>query len=247
VGGSSSTNQSQTTSTKKWTGANEQIANQMIGNIGKWFNTSNPAKGGADAWNNNTFSVAMNDLQKADYGRNANLMNNSQLNMIAGGGNLDPNTNPYFQKNLDAKVKTFQDAFGTALDSTRGGFQKAGIGDSSMRANKETKMLKAQSTGLDEFVNNAYQSEYDKRVQEMLQANGLLSQAGLAGYRYNQAEQTGKDSSLANFAKLYGLDANQQSMMMQYLNTIAEPTQTTNGSSTTQKNPGIMDWAQLLF
>lgn len=231
----------------KWTGANKAYADKTIAGLTSWADNVNPAAGAADAWNNNTFSVGLNDLQVADYNRNKGLMDNAELNNIASGGNLDVNSNPYFQKRLDSKIKTMQEAFGSSLDSVRGGFQRGGMADSSMRQNKENQMLAQQGRTMDEFVNNAYDSEYEKRVQEMLRANSLLGQAGQAGYNFNNAAQASKDASLANYAKMYGLDASKQQMLMQLLNTISEPEQTTNGTSTTQRNMGFTDFASILF
>jgi hypothetical protein len=247
MGGGSTQNTSQTTKLSKWTGANKTIADSAISGLTDWFKNTNAAAGGADAWNNNTFSVGLNKLQDADYNRNKSLMDNAQLASIAGGGNLDVNSNPYFQKRLDAKIQTMQEAFGSSLDSVRGGFQRGGMADSSMRQNKEKQLVAQQGRTLDEFVNNAYDSEYDKRVQEMLQANSLLNQAGQAGYRYQAAEQASKDSSLFNYAKMYGLDASQKQLLMQYLQTISEPEQTTNSATTTQRNPGLTDYFSMLF
>lgn len=247
MGGSSTQSSSQTTKTSKWTGANKAYADQTIKGLTSWANNTNPAAGAADAWNNNTFSVGLNDLQTADYNRNSALMNNTELNNIASGGNLDVNSNPYFQKRLDAKIKTMQEAFGSSLDSVRGGFQRGGMADSSMRQNKENQMLAQQGRTMDEFVNDAYDSEYEKRVQEMLQANSLLNQAGQAGYNYNNALQSSKDSSLTNYAKMYGLDASKQQMLMQLLNTISEPEQTTNSTTTKTESPGFLSIAGALF
>ena len=246
-GGGQTTNSSQTTTTKKWTGENAQKAKDAISSLTGYFAKTNAGAGAADAWNNNTYSVGLNKLQDADYKRNQALMENGQLASIAAGGNLDVNSNPYFQKRLDAKTRTMQEAFGSSLDSVRGGFQRGGTADSSMRINKENRMLEQQGRTMGEFVNDAYDSEYDKRVQEMLQANSLMNQAGQAGYRYQAAEQASKDSSLGNFAKMYGLDASQQQLLMQYLQTISEPEQTTTGSSTTQRQMGIQDWAGIFF
>lgn len=247
MGGSSTQNSTQTTRTKKWTGPREAIANNMITGLTSWANNTNPAAGAADAWNNNTFSVGLNDLQIADYNRNKGLMDNAELNNIASGGNLDVNSNPYFQKRLDSKIKTMQEAFGSSLDSVRGGFQRSGMADSSMRQNKENQMLAQQGRTMDEFVNNAYDSEYEKRVQEMLRANYLLGQAGQAGYNFNNAMQSSKDASLTNYAKMYGMDASKQQMLMQLLNTISEPEQTTSGTTTTQRNPGLTDIVGMFF
>ena len=226
---------------QKWTGANKAYADKTIKGLTDWASNINPAAGAADAWNNNTFSVGLNDLQIADYNRNKELMNNAELNNIASGGNLDVNSNPYFQKRLDSKIKTMQEAFGSSLDSVRGGFQRGGMADSSMRQNKENQMLAQQGRTMDEFVNNAYDSEYEKRVQDMLRANSLLGQAGQAGYNFNNALQSSKDASLSNYAKMHALDANKQQMLMQLLNTISEPEQTTNSTTTTQRQLGFTD------
>lgn len=232
---------------QKWTGANKAYAYKTIKGLTDWASNINPAAGAADAWNNNTFSVGLNDLQLADYHRNKGLMENAELNKIASGGNLDVNSNPYFKKRLDSKIKTMQEAFGSSLDSVRGGFQRGGMADSSMRQNKENQMLAQQGRTMDELVNNAYDSEYEKRVQDMLRANSLLGQAGQAGYNFNNAAQASKDSSLANYAKMHVLDASKQQILMQLLNTISEPEQTTNSTTTTQRQMGFTDFASMLF
>lgn len=247
MGGGSTTKTNQTTKVSKWAGPYKDVAAKGIASLSDYFSGQNTSAKALDAYNNGTFSTPMNDLQTADYQRNASLMNNEQLNAIAGGANLDPNSDPYFQKNLDAKIEASGRSFAQSLDSANGSFQRGGIGDSSMAYRKRENMLKDQSNSINDLVNDAYDTQHDKAVSEMVTANGLLTQAGNAGYKYQAAIQAIKDGSLANAMKIYGLDASDKQQQMQFLQLISEPEQTMKGTSTTTNQLGFGSIVGALF
>jgi hypothetical protein len=244
--GSKQTTESNSTSTvKKWTGENATMANGLISNLKQNITSKNPYQDALSAYNNGTFSTGVNPLQTADYNRNMALMGSSAINDYASGNNLDLSKNKTFQKTLASGVDTLTDAFGVSLDSVNGAYQRGGIGDSSMKYRKNQRMLENQGKAVGDYITTATSNEEDKQIQKMLQANSLLNQAGQAGYNYQTATENSKNNSLSNFAKLYSLDASNNSQLMQLLQLIAEPTTTTTGNSTTSKNGGLADIASL--
>ena len=246
-GGGSTTNSNQTTTQKKWTGDYAATAKDGIASLSGYFANSTPKADAISAYNNGTFSTPLNPLQTASYDRNAALMGNSEINNIASGSGLDLENNATFQKGLQSKIDRSTKAFGTSLDSVNGSFQRGGTADSSMRYRKGQNMLEDQSENVNDMVTSAYASEEDRQINKMMQANSLLNQAGDQGYKYQAAMQAIKDGSLANAMKIYGLDAADKQQQMQFLQLISEPSQTTNGTSTTQRQLGIADLAGMFF
>lgn len=222
----------QVSSIKKWTGNNAATADKLLAGISDFFAGSNPSADAASAYNNGIYATPINALTQSNYDRNLALSNNAEINSVASGDHLDPNSDPYFQKNLAEQVDKSKRAFATSLDSVNGSFQNGGTADSSMRYRKTNNMLDDQSTNVNDMVNTAYSTQRDKAISEMTQANSLLNTAGAVGNQYQTIMQQMKDGSLATYMKLYGLDASKQTDIMQYLNLISEPTQTTQGTGT---------------
>lgn len=229
----------QTSSTEPFTGTTKAWAESAYPYVTSKLNSGSSTI--ADAFNNNTYGVKTNALQDANYNRAMKLLGNSTLTDIAGGSNLDPSTNPYFQKSLDAQLTTAQKAFGSALDSVNSGSQRNGIAQSSMAQKKQANLMDTYNTNVGNMVNTAYENEYNKRLNEMTAANSILASAGTVGDTYQQSQQASKDASVNNALKAESLDSNTISQLLAYLQMMKNGTVTgtTSGSSSTVQNNGI--------
>lgn len=229
-----STEQSQTQSTTPFQGQQAQWAESLYPKLNAGTNKGTATI--ADAFSNNTYGVGMNGLQKATYDRSMGLMKNKTLTDIAGGANFGATD---VNKQIAPQIEAYKQAFGSSLDSLRGGFQRSGIASSSMRNTAENKLADTSANNLTNFVTDAFSKQRSADVNEMIQANQILSTAGKEGYTYQQADQASRDASISNALKAAGIDTTNINVLMQYLQLMKNPTVTATGNSTTTQNNGI--------
>lgn len=229
LGGSETT----TTSSQPFTGVTATRFNSLYSTLMNNYNNPSKYTGQLSAGMNNTQQQAVNNL--------SNNANQQFLSDTMAGKYLDPDSNPYLQKSADKIKSNIAEQWGDSLNSIDSRVNKSGFwGGSGHQAQMEKSqrdLADTQGDALNNLYGNAYNTERQNQfnaANTSQNANSALMNAGNTQYGIND---TGLQRQYQNWQ--YGNQLSQQNLenLLNYFNIGKNPTQ----SSTTEKNPGLMD------
>lgn len=194
-----------------------------------WTNLDTPA----EAYTGD-LTYGLTDEQKQAIQSASNNLNNDELNNMADGKYLDPESNPYLQKTYDIAAGNLKEQFGNMQDQINGQFSTKGVYNSNARRNALTDGAEQIQDKLTDFATQLYGNAYDKAATQQLQAIGTQSDLAKAlmsaGSTEQQTEQAALDANYKEWLRQMGVDdANMQSAM-QLLGLVKSPQQTSTQS-----------------
>lgn len=161
--------------------------------------------------------------------------NNDYIFKTASGSYVDPSTNPYYQKTLDMNSKAVSEAMNKGFDSINSSFGRQGFLNSSMRKGALENQVKTAGDTLADMATQLGSSYYNTGTQNA--QNAYNAQNSAYGNVLNAATglQSQAQSDLERQRQEYwqrvGQTDKNVGLGIDYANTIKNPTQTTEQTS----------------